>query len=284
MKSYLLFIAVVIGCLSIEAAYGKGLTPRPVMEAELQEMDGDGRPIQSLMHFLLTLNKAGERSHSFTLVETFGSKCPPGAYCILPYFETRREFRIFRSLDAGCGSRRLFAKNFENGRISLITVLDHTRRLCDDYQPYSWVVSLRDYQKKTRSFVGNAKPIDAPGDPKRCAEIAEKAICTMQYAPSSCRATTLNGDPLDKPIAARGGNPCLGAVNVKTAACEKGLEWWKLRDEEIECFFTSEVPCPMFMCAAPPEGCRYVPEPKLDPRGCATSCGTLVCEDPVSPQ
>jgi hypothetical protein len=36
--------------------------------------------------------------------------------------------------------------------------------------------------------------------------------------------------------------------------------------------------CPQFMCAQPPIGCHYVPDPARDANGCAVSCGLLSCD------
>lgn len=36
--------------------------------------------------------------------------------------------------------------------------------------------------------------------------------------------------------------------------------------------------CPQFMCAQPPIGCRYDPDPARDVNGCAISCGIIYCE------
>lgn len=37
--------------------------------------------------------------------------------------------------------------------------------------------------------------------------------------------------------------------------------------------------CPVFLCAAPPPGCTYVPNDRRDANGCATSCGDLECNN-----
>ena len=39
------------------------------------------------------------------------------------------------------------------------------------------------------------------------------------------------------------------------------------------------IPCPAFLCAAPPDGCTYG-RPEIDANGCAKGCGELICEIP----
>jgi len=252
------------------------------MQAELVELDNEGQPVPSLTSYQLTLNKLRDRLMSFTLLQITGSKCPPGALCILPYFEIKREFRIIKQADVGCGSRKIFAINVDREYPSRLTVLDHTTRLCDDFHPYTWVVTVQEGKHRRKNLGGNPSPTDQ--DEANCAEIGQNTICTMEYAPTTCTAYTLHGERLNEAIGAHGGNPCLASMNVKIAACEKGLEWWRLRDDEIFCPIAIEPPCPLFSCAAPPPGCRYVPDGALNDHGCPVSCGTVVCDDPVSIQ
>lgn len=249
----------------------------PAFRAELEELDKDGQPLPpNLLKQSLTMNKRGEKVASFAFTEIFGAKCPPGALCILGYWEVTREFYPVRKSITNCGSTRYQAIELSSKmrpmRPAMIEVVDHSTRMCDDLRRYGWDVKLVD-QKNVRLFGGNPKPVGKPND---CG--SRNTICTMQFQPSTCVASTWDGEKLREPLKAEGGNPCMAEAALRTAACERGLDPDAGRDEEIICSIQI---CPAILCAAPPPGCRYEPPQQLNEWGCAVSCGTLKCDGPV---
>lgn len=280
----LAFVIFVLGSLIVA---GQALGETPAKRAVLEMLDAEGTPMPpSLTKFTLVMNKQGEKVVSFTLTETYGSPCPPGAMCILGFREITREFKVTHETLDRCASTVYSAQYMDKkkGRmsraISRLAVRDHSRRICMDLRPYGWDVALTEASKLRRTFGGNPEAIQQTAD---CASITQNTICTMEFAPATCSAFTLNHEPLKPSISAEGGNPCAAMANVRAAACERGLDWQALRDEEIHCGFKM---CPVFMCAAPPVGCSYVPDNKVDERGCPASCGALVCQggpDTISP-
>lgn len=247
-------------------------TAHSAESAEMTALDSAGSPLPpNLMSFSLTLDK-----RTLTFTETFGSKCPPGAYCILGVGQTIREFRIIRRGLDRCGSTRYVAEWRDKKARARMELADHRNRMCKDLRRYDWEMNLRESDAKPRYFGGFPK---APAND--CSKIGSDVACIMLYAPSTCSVSSIDGKPLREPISATGGNSCMAANSLKKAICEAGHRWQDVDDSEVSCELDQNVAiaCPAIMCAAPPSGCHYQPDPNptRDENGCALSCGVLAC-------
>jgi hypothetical protein len=137
---------------------------RPVLRADLQELAANGGVINYSLKKSLTLNKrdGARQATTYTLteerrVQCFRAPCPP--------MKHTRTFRIQGpAVEAGCGSRRLTAVEIAPVGLTdfpagVLTVIDHSTRRCDDFQPYRWRVTLSGRRDGRRTFGGNPEPV-----------------------------------------------------------------------------------------------------------------------------
>jgi len=263
MQSSILFRFVVLSLFFSSFAWAKEES------AKLAELDQNGEPVSNLIVSVLTAT-----SKKLLLKETFGSPCPPGAMCILGFWERTREFRITRKSRDFCGSIHYRAEWSEKKLSAKMELVDHDKRRCMDLRTYRWDVTVSEADGKRRYF-GGTPGID-PQKPKDCAEVTRDKMCTMQFMPATCSVSSINGNPLSQPVSATGGNPCQAEAALRGAACEKGLDWEAIREDEVVCSISVQA-CPMFMCVDPGPSCKLVPNNEVDQNGCATSCGDIVC-------
>ena len=67
-------------------------------------------------------------------------------------------------------------------------------------------------------------------------ETLKNTLCPMVYAPVACSANTLHGGKEKiAPLKALGGNSCQGSLNIKKAACLKGIDPAAFGEEDIRC-------------------------------------------------
>lgn len=63
----------------------------------------------------------------------------------------------------------------------------------------------------------------------------EPALCFQMHAPSKCVSLSVGGEILKRPILADGVNRCFATNALRKKACDKGLDWRELADEEVHC-------------------------------------------------
>lgn len=242
---------------------------KPTWRADLSEFTADGSPIIHIMavYHQLTLNESNGRVVSFDLLEKQVSS-------------VTTHFKVSTRADIGCGSKMFIA---EGKRGSVLRVVDHRKRFCDDLKPAVWEVQVSTSPKAKRYFRGNPTALSSysscqPGNDFMFA-------CIMLYAPVQCTVDSYEGKELTPPIKVQGGNSCFANLEIKSAMCARGLDPDRLKDEDVSCSPVIETPvevppiCPMPMCAAPPEGCRMKPSAELNEGGCPKyPCGIMVCD------
>jgi hypothetical protein len=54
-------------------------------------------------------------------------------------------------------------------------------------------------------------------------------------APVWCVSLSVGGEVLKKPLYAKASNSCVAINQLRKKACDKGLEWKDLADEEVHC-------------------------------------------------
>jgi len=194
----LLLMLSVAGLLTCTSAYSiyNPRWERPIERADLTEMDDAGHEIGSWIKHQLTKNRrdGAKRTTSFDLAESSAPvPCPRVEPCIDPvivcvrapcpqpkpmcqhwtrcwngaqYF-ANTHFRVVRAETIECGSTRYIAiespgkKGSESQmsyRPAVLSLIDHTTRVCEDYKKYLWEVRVRS-GKKVRRLVGNPEPV-----------------------------------------------------------------------------------------------------------------------------
>lgn len=63
----------------------------------------------------------------------------------------------------------------------------------------------------------------------------EPALCFQMHAPSKCVSLSVGGEILKRPLLADGVNRCFATNALRKKACDKGLDWRELADEEVHC-------------------------------------------------
>lgn len=248
--------------------------PKAVMNAPLVQLDQDGKIISAPTIYDLTLYKIGEHPISFQLDQK--PNCAEGDIC--PQFIVTTSYRILNTEETDCGSVRYYAVTADKTQI--MTVLDHTRRACNDSQPYQWAVQLQNSSGGEKMLYGNPEPIDDETD---CQSYVQNTLCDMIYMPATCQVSSIDGQPVQPTISENGVNACFAAANVKASVCERGFDPELLQEDEIVCTPAAPKSCPVPECAAPPANCRYVANsaPK-DASGCPVGCGALLCVAPAN--
>jgi len=104
--------------------------------------------------------------------------------------------------------------------------------------------------------------------PQDCKDDRDPPVCVTvdcQAPPQNCKYVDIKFE----------GN-C--QVNCGRLECEPVCGNGKCEEGENvdNCKEDCRIICPSILCAAPPQGCKYV-DPREDEDGCQTSCGTVVC-------
>jgi len=63
----------------------------------------------------------------------------------------------------------------------------------------------------------------------------QQSMCIQMYAPVWCVSLSVGGETLKKPLYAKASNSCVAINQLRKKACDKGLEWKDLADEEVHC-------------------------------------------------
>jgi len=63
----------------------------------------------------------------------------------------------------------------------------------------------------------------------------KSSMCIQMYAPVWCVSLSVGGEVLKKPLYSKGSNSCVAIDQLRKKACDKGLEWKDLADEEVHC-------------------------------------------------
>lgn len=136
---------------------------RPILRAELQQLAAGGAVTNYHLKKSLTMNKQDgfRQPTSFTLVEEnqvfcVRAPCPP--------IKRVRQFRVQSVAKVGCGSVRYTSvevapHGLTDFPAAVLNLTDHTTRLCDDYRPYLWEVTVRSPREALRRFGGKPEPV-----------------------------------------------------------------------------------------------------------------------------
>ncbi len=141
---------------------------RPVFQASLEEQDATGHEVTIGLDKTLTMNRedGSARPTSFTFFEEHRMHCLPGTCSPIP--ETA--LFIVKTIRTGaCGSTFYIAQEFVpadlQGNVTrnprTLQVVDHSTRLCEDYQKFGWEATLINSagQDGTRTLFGNPEPV-----------------------------------------------------------------------------------------------------------------------------
>lgn len=63
----------------------------------------------------------------------------------------------------------------------------------------------------------------------------QQSMCIQMYAPVWCVSLSVGGETLKKPLYAKASNACVAMNQLRKKACDKGLSWKDLADEEVHC-------------------------------------------------
>lgn len=63
----------------------------------------------------------------------------------------------------------------------------------------------------------------------------EPSLCMQIYAPAWCVSLSVGGQVVKRPLFAKGGNSCIAMESLRKKACDQGLSWKNLSDEEVHC-------------------------------------------------
>ncbi|NBX76171.1 MAG: hypothetical protein EBQ92_06420 [Proteobacteria bacterium] len=63
----------------------------------------------------------------------------------------------------------------------------------------------------------------------------QQSMCIQMVAPVWCVSLSVGGEVLRKPLYAKGSNACVAMNQLRKKACDKGLDWKDLADEEVHC-------------------------------------------------
>ncbi len=147
-----ILVAILAITSSAFAIYIPGFE-RPVYQADLK-LQESSNPNPNNSEFSLTLNQRDDSANptSMSLTEKKVIYCVK-APCPRP--QTISNYKIVTVTKVGCGTVEYTAQedvNHTEG--STIVLVDHTKRICRDLQPYKWIVKQSGF-KFHRTFVGN---------------------------------------------------------------------------------------------------------------------------------
>ena len=74
-----------------------------------------------------------------------------------------------------------------------------------------------------------------PSHAKSLCQDFESALCIQIYAPVWCVSLSVGGEVVKKPLYAKGSNACVATHRLRKKACDKGLSWKDLADDEVHC-------------------------------------------------
>jgi len=63
----------------------------------------------------------------------------------------------------------------------------------------------------------------------------EPSMCIQIYAPAWCVSLSVGGEVVKKPLFAKASNSCVATDRLRKRACDQGLNWKELSDEEVHC-------------------------------------------------
>lgn len=63
----------------------------------------------------------------------------------------------------------------------------------------------------------------------------EPGMCLQVHAPARCVALSVGGRPTRKPLLAKGSNACIAVDRLRKKACDRGLPWRDLAEDEVYC-------------------------------------------------
>jgi hypothetical protein len=69
---------------------------------------------------------------------------------------------------------------------------------------------------------------------KKCDGV-DQSMCIQVYAPAWCVALSVGGEVVKSPVLGKGSNACFALGKLRKRACEQGLNWKELSDEEVHC-------------------------------------------------
>jgi len=220
-KDWLYWTVALIASMGItSSAYGA--KPEARETAEMVELDGEGAELLPAA-FRLTRWDQGDKPHSFMLEGAGGGT-----------------FRIIGASTTPCGTTLYEAVQISRGRRTqrrTLRIEDFRGRTCMDLRRYLWEARLLDGRQSTDLF-GNPRPIES----EDCKKLGEDVMCIALYAPATCTASTADAGTtaLRPPLEASGANACVAGINLRIAACERGIASDRLKGEDIQCFLTGE--------------------------------------------
>ncbi len=154
------FVAALVafGITSSSFAVIKPGWERPILRAYMKEV-GSTKPATNV--FILTMNKkdslrGSTKPTSFTFTTERNIMCIT-APCPRPSVST--QFTIQSVTKDSCGSTVYHAReNVGHTEPTILELVDHSTRLCEDYRPHRWELKLMGF-RFTRNFVGNPEGV-----------------------------------------------------------------------------------------------------------------------------
>lgn len=70
---------------------------------------------------------------------------------------------------------------------------------------------------------------------KSSCEDFRPSLCIQMYAPVWCVSLSVGGEVVKKPLYAKGSNACVAMDQLRKKACDKGLSWKDLAEDEVHC-------------------------------------------------
>jgi len=141
-----------------------GSWERPIKQASMEEIDGEGKTVGVGLDRILTLNKRdGAKKPT-----TFSFREEVRVYCVTapcPPITRTTLYRIAKIKVDGCNSTIYTANEIlplNSKKIAeVLTVADHDARVCEDYKPFLWEATLKlpVAGKPARLLRGNPEPV-----------------------------------------------------------------------------------------------------------------------------
>lgn len=72
----------------------------------------------------------------------------------------------------------------------------------------------------------------------KCEDFKE-SLCIQTHVPVWCVSLSVGGTALKKPLYSKASNACVATNQLRKKACDKGLDWKSLADEEVHCVLIS---------------------------------------------
>lgn len=157
--------AVMVSALSSHAAILPGFE-RPVLKADLVELDNQGREENKFLDKSLTMNIRDGRK----IATTFTFEEEVQVQCVTTPCYPIKDFKVFKvtgyRID-GCGSAHYRAREVRRSNVpdlagSVLTVVDHSNRKCKDLRRFEWDVNVKTrlgHRVFNREFGGHPRPV-----------------------------------------------------------------------------------------------------------------------------